>query len=98
MRRRPKLGTKPASRMAALQSRIRLVSVRTALISPIFVIPTAINSLGLLVRQADFYHQIYEDRPVQGRSFLRRTFFTDLASFNTRPACNSCNDQFARRA
>ena len=27
-----------------------------ALISPIFVIPTAINSLPSLVRQADFYH------------------------------------------
>src|SRR6266849_8539631 len=53
MRRRPKRGTKPASRTAARRSRTRRASVRMALISLICVIPTAINWLGLLVRRAE---------------------------------------------
>src|SRR5437660_2846674 len=47
MRRKPKRGTKPALRMAALRSRIRLASAQTALISLIFVTPMATSSSRL---------------------------------------------------
>src|ERR1700730_16201053 len=53
MRRRPRRGTKLVSQMAAPQSRTRLACAQTAHISPIFVIPTATNSSGLLDRLPD---------------------------------------------
>src|SRR5690348_8564268 len=47
MRRKPKRGTKPALRMAARRSRIRLASAQMALISLIFVTPMATRSSRL---------------------------------------------------
>src|SRR5579884_1545207 len=53
MRRRPKPGTRLASRMAAPRSRTRRASAPMAPISPIFAIPTATSWSAWRVRQAD---------------------------------------------
>src|ERR1700746_152180 len=57
MRRKPKRGTKPALRMAARQSRIRLASAQMELISLIFVTPMATRSSGLLGKLPDLIAQ-----------------------------------------
>src|SRR5437588_3695368 len=84
MQHKPKRGTKPASRMAASQSRIRPASVRMAPISLICVIPTATKSLGLLVRRADCHHKTGEGLKLaravlSGTVLLRKAFAKDLA-------------------
>src|SRR6516225_361816 len=53
MRRKPKRGTKPALRMAARRSKIRLASAQMALTSRIFVTPMDTSSSGLLGRLPD---------------------------------------------
>src|SRR5690349_18736072 len=57
MRRKPKRGTKPALRMAARRSRIRLASAQMALISLIFVTPMATSSSGLPGKLPDLIGQ-----------------------------------------
>src|SRR5437773_249990 len=71
MRRKPKRGTKPALRMAARRSRIRLACVQMALISLIFVTPTATSSSGLLGKLPDFIAEQKLRRAVLSERFFR---------------------------
>src|SRR5271166_5115926 len=71
MRRRPKPGTRPASRMAARQSRIRLACAQMALISLIFVTPMATSSSGLLGKLPDFIAEPKPRRAVLSGRFFR---------------------------
>src|ERR1700730_18438860 len=68
MRRKPKRGTRPALRMAARRSRIRLASAQMALISLIFVTPMATRSSGLPGRLPDLFAQ---EKTEEGRPFGR---------------------------
>ena len=97
----PKRGTKPASRMAARQSRTHPAFVRMALISPIFAIPTVINSLELLVRRAELITRARSDlvelrRGISGTGDLR---FQD-AGWGWRPAGmpRACSQDLRERA
>src|ERR1700730_11963498 len=71
MRRRPKRGTKPASRTAARRSRTRRASVRMALISLICVTPMATSSSGLLGKLPDFLAEPKLRRAVLSGRFFR---------------------------
>src|SRR6266446_299326 len=71
MRRRPKRGTKPASRMAARRSRIRLACAQMALISLIFVTPMVTSSSGLLGKLPDFIAEPKLRRAVLSGRFFR---------------------------
>src|ERR1700719_842302 len=64
MRRKPKRGTKPALRMAARRSRIRLASAQMALISLIFVTPMATSSSGLPGKLAKETNWIADEIPL----------------------------------
>src|ERR1700740_3346496 len=73
MRREPKGGTKPALRMGAHRSRIRLASAQMALISLIFVTPMATSSSGLLGKLPNLValQKIEKDRPCPSVGFSR---------------------------
>src|ERR1700757_4981988 len=73
MRRKPKRGTKPALRMGAHRSRIRLASAQMALISLIFVTPMATSSSGLLGKLPNLIapQKIEKDRPCPSVGFSR---------------------------
>src|SRR6516225_4412793 len=63
MRRKPKRGTRPASRMAVRRSRIRPESAQMALILPIFVTPMATSLSGLPGKLPDLIAQATAPHP-----------------------------------
>src|SRR2546423_5581651 len=88
MRRKPKRGTKPALRMAARRSRIRLESAQMALISLIFGTPMATSSSGLPGKLPDLIGQQKNLR----RAVLSGRFFR---SGGRRQGCNKIARPFA---